>query len=287
MVLKNTLSKVTLLSSAVALLALAACGPTPTGPATPGKGSIRGISVNELVAAAEGGSSKVTVQLAWSPFSSNVEKVSLFRAENDGSPVVISTPDRNAIELTDADPSVKPGNKYTYTIKGVDKNNETVSSAVSAAIDVLDLGDIQTFNVLKPAANDEKMKDPTGLGLSFEWADAGTGLYHVQVSDRTGTVLWAGFTTQTKITYGTQSGTSGPQSTIVNPKLVAPQGLTKIFPISSRTPNASRNEVAYKGIAANNRILVRAIKTMPNNADLASANAIAIKPATEIRFDAE
>ena len=40
MVLKNTLSKVTLLSSAVALLALAACGPAPVTPGQPTTGKL-------------------------------------------------------------------------------------------------------------------------------------------------------------------------------------------------------------------------------------------------------
>ena len=135
------------------------------------------------------------------------------------------------------------------------------------------------------------LSDPTGAGIEFSWEDAGTGLYYVQVQDLGGTVLWGALTTQTKLQYGTESGFDIPTTKggKENLDLIAPLSLTSKLIISKQSPDTVRSEVKFQGIGKNTsyRIIVRAIRTTPTQANLVTATAVAIRPAAEVKFQAE
>lgn len=292
MLLKNTLSKVTLLSSAFAMLTMAACAPSPVTPGSPATAKLNAVSVSEL---SKGGSdSKASVYLSWEGVGSNASTLKFFRRESDQSAEQVTNittlNNKGQSTFTDEDPSLTSGKTYIYNLRGDNTNAIAVVRAETKSVEVISANDIKAFKLLKPAENDAILKDPLGQGVEFEWEDAGTGLYHVQVSDLGGTVLWGAITKNTKITYGTRSGalTSGSTSSTDSKQLV-PLALTKRLNITSTAPNASRNELEFKGIGTNTqyRIQVSAIRTMPNTGDLAGASAIALRPAEEIRFIAQ
>jgi hypothetical protein len=293
MVLKTTMTKATLLSSAIALAVLAACGPAPVTPGQPTSGKLNAVSVSEL---SKGGTdSKTSIYLSWEGVTSAATTLKFFRREADQSAEQVSNittlDNKGQTTFTDEDPSLTSGKTYVYNLRGDNQNAIAVVSAESKSVEVISASDIKGIQLIKPATNDSILKDPLGQGVEFEWEDAGTNLYHVQVSDLSGTVLWGAITKNTKITYGTRSGSEkiGSVNSASDPKLLVPLALTKRLSITSTAPNASRNELTYKGIGTNTqyRIQVNAIRTMPNIGDLANARAIAIRPAEEIRFIAQ
>lgn len=286
-------AKITLLSSAAALLALAACGPSPVTPGQPATAKLSAVSVSEM---SKGGTdSKTNVYLSWEGVSSNAVSLKFFRRESSQSAEQVTNittlDNKGQSTFTDEDPSLTAGKSYIYNLRGDNQSAIAVVRAESKPVEVISANDINGFKLLKPAQNDAILKDPLGQGVEFEWEDAGTDLYHVQVSDLGGTILWGAITKNTKITYGTRSGstmTAGINSA-ADPKLTVPLALTKRLKITSVVPNAARNELEFKGIGTNTqyRIQVSAIRTMPNKGDLANASAIAIRPAEEIRFLAQ
>lgn len=293
MVLKNTLSKVTLFSAAAALVALAACGPAPVTPGQPTTGKLNAVSVSEL---SKGGTdSKTSVYLSWEGVSAGATTIKFFRREStqsaDQVTNITTLDNKGQTTFTDEDPSLTAGKTYIYNLRGDNANAIPMVSAESKPLEVISASDINGFKLLKPAQNDAILKDPLGQGVEFEWEDAGTNLYHVQVSDLSGTILWGAITKNTKISYGTRSGSDklGGVNTAQDPKLVVPLALTNRLKITSTAPNASRNELLFKGIGTNTqyRIQVSAIRTTPNVGDLAGASAIAMRPAEEIRFIAQ
>lgn len=288
-----TFTKGTLLSLATALLALAACGPSPVTPGQPATAKLSAVSVSEI---SKGGTdSKANVYLSWEGVDSNAVSLKFFRRESSQSAeqaINITTLDNKGQNtFTDEDPSLTAGKSYIYNLRGDNQNAIAVVRAESKPIEIISARDILDFKLLKPAQNDAILKDPLGQGVEFEWEDAGTDLYHVQVSDLSGNVLWGAITKNTKITYGTRSGSTkvGGINSAPDPKLTVPLALTKRLRITSVNPNPARNELEFKGIGTNTqyRIQVSAIRTLPNKGDLANASAIAIRPAEEIRFLAQ
>jgi hypothetical protein len=291
--MKHTFTKMTLLSAAAAVMALAACGPAPVTPGQPAVGKLTAVSVSEL---SKGGTdSKTNVYLSWEGIGASAATLKFFRRESNQSAEQVTNittlDNKGQSTFTDEDPSLTSGKSYIYNLRGDNDKAIAVVRAETKPVEVISAGDISAFTLLKPAKNDDILKDPLGQGVEFEWQDAGTGLYHVQVSDLGGTVLWGAVTKNTRITYGTRSGSTltGGINSAADPKLAVPLALTKRLTITSVAPNTNRNEKEFKGIGTNTqyRIQVSAIQTMPNKGDLAGASAIAIRPAEEIRFLAQ
>ena len=130
--------------------------------------------------------------------------------------------------------------------------------------------------MIKPARENEILLDPTGAGIEFSWEDAGTDLYYVRVQNLGGTVLWEAITRQTRIQYGAES-------------LLVPLSLATKFSISKLSPDTARNEVKFQGLGRNTsyRIIVTAIQTILTKGNLATATAITMRSATEMKFMAE
>lgn len=287
-------AKTALLSvMAITTAVLAACGPNPnqTVPGNPSNAKLNAIAVSEI--SPEGSVSK-NISLAWESMGSSVASVKIFRrlstaADSDVQEISALPPTK--LSLEDKDPSLQAGVDYVYILRADNANNVPVVSAKSAAIGLIDATAILGFKMLSPASDDAILKDPLGQGHTFSWEDAGTGLYHVQVSDAAGTVRWGAITKGTTISYGTQSGTTKQNgiSTPADPKLAVPQALTTKLTISSVAPNQGRNEVLFQGIGGTGsyRLQVSAIETKPNKGDLANATSIAIRKAKEVRFFAQ
>lgn len=285
----NTLVKGSLMTGLLPSIALlAACGPTPTSiPGNPTETTLTAIAVSEITSDNDLNSN---ISLSWGSLPGEVKSIKFFRRRadqaQDESLEIAKFDDFSQTTLKDQDDSLSAGVKYVYSIRGDDSNNIAVVSAESSEISIINAEAIKPFALTKPLAEGETLKDPLGKGHEFSWEDAGTGLYHVQVSNSAGIVLWGAITTGTKISYGT---TSGKTVTGMDPKLALPLALSKTLTISSPSPNTARNEVKFQGIGGTGqyRIQVSAIETLPNKADLMSAKSIAIRNAKEIRFIAQ
>lgn len=273
---------------------LAACGPSPTAvvPGNPSQAKLNAVAVSEI---STDGAVSANISLSWDALPSGVQalKFSRRRATETISQyqeiATLNGTSRNTLD--DSDPSLVPGVEYVYALRADNQNAVAVASAESNTISVIDAAAIQSFGMSAPAANGETLKDPLGQGHQFSWQDAGTGLYHVQVSDTAGNVLWGAVTKNTTISYGTRSGSEkqGTITTQPDPKLMVPLALTQRLKISSVNPDLARNEVQFKGIGSTGqyRIQVSAIQTLPTKGDLAGARSIAIRKAQEIRFIAQ
>lgn len=280
---------------ALSTAVLAACGPSPnttTVPGNPAKANLSAIAITEI---SSDNAVNSEVSLSWGDIPTESKSLKFFRRRADQSVSdsleLATLADPNRVTLQDTDPSLAPGVEYVYSIRADNASNIAVASAESSKISIISANAINTFKLSEPATNGATLKDPLGSGHQFSWEDAGTGLYHVQVSNTAGQVLWGAITRATTISYGTLSGTqkqgaiSGPEDA----KLIVPLALTKKIVISRPNPNATRNEVAFQGIGntAQFRIQVSAIETQPIKGDLASARSIAIRKAEEIRFIAQ
>lgn len=281
-----------LMAAGLTLAVMAACGPAPTqGTGNPVTLSLSGISVSEITPQ---GTSKTTISLGWGDVPAGTSSIKLFRREEGQTQdqvqniAAISPVDRSKTTFTDEDTSLNAGTKYVYNLRADNANAIALGSATSKAVDVISANDIKSFALTRPDNNDQVLRDPTGQGVEFTWADAGTGLYYVQVKNLGGQVLWGAVTKNTSMVYGTQSGAASKGAS-VDSKLIVPRSLGSKLVISSTNPDAGRGEVMYQGIGNNTqyRVQVSAIETRPNKADLAGATALAIRPAAEIRFYAQ
>ena len=277
-----------------ASISLSSCGDSPNATVgNPSEADLTAIAVTEITA---DGSSSSDISLSWDGIPGSARSLKFFRRQS-------SEPIGNADEITklddttqntlkDSDPSLAPATPYIYSIRADNANNIAVASAQSAPISIIGAASVPSFNVTTPAQGGATLKDPLGTGHQFSWQDAGTGLYHVQVSDAAGKVLWGAITKNTTISYGTASGTERREGGIsgpADPKLEVPVALTEKLTISSPNPNSARNEVAFEGIGdtGSYRIQVSAIETLPTKGDLKGARSIAIRRAQEVRFIAQ
>lgn len=288
------LAKSALLGAIALSTLLAACGPNPaaTVPGNPANAKLTAIAVSEI---SPENSVSSNISLAWEPLGPTISSVKIFRRK--ASEPVSASGEISKVDpvtkttLTDKDPSLMAGVQYVYNLRADNANNIPVASAESKPISIIDAAAVKTFRMLAPDADNAILKDPLGQGHTFSWEDAGTGLYHVQVSDASGTVLWGAITKNTTISYGTISGTEKQSgiTTQPDPKLVVPAALTSKLVISSASPNANRNEVIFKGIGSTGQYLIQvsAIQTQPVAGDLAGATSIAIRRAKEVRFFAQ
>lgn len=270
---------------------LAACGPAPTTPGNPANAKLDAIAVSEI---SPDGAVTANISLGWGSLGGGVSAIKIFRrrAEQSTSEVQeITTLPATRTTLEDKDPSLAAGVDYIYALRADDAKNIAVASAQSQPIRIIDAKAIQSFNITAPAKDDDILKDPLGTGHSFSWQDAGTGLYHVQVSDAAGVVRWGAITKNTTIAYGTRSGSEkqGSITTPADPKLMVPLALTGKLVVSSVSPDTGRNEVQFQGIGGTGtyRLQVSAIETQPTKGDLAGAKSIAIRKAKEVRFFAQ
>lgn len=287
--LKTNLKTSLIAGLAGSMALLAACTSTPVTPGNPGSTSLSAIAVSKIT---PDDAVSAHVSLSWAPLSGEVKTAKFFRRRADQSAdesqEITKLDDLSSINLDDKDPSLAAGVEYIYSIRGDNADNIPVVSAESQPIAIINAESVKPFAVTKPAENGATLKDPLGKGHEFTWEDAGTGLYHVKVSDTSGKVLWGAITTATTITYGTASG-KNPEDGSINPKLAVPQALTQELTISSPEPNSSRNEVKFQGIGSTGQYLIQvsAIETQPNKGDLMSARSIAIRQAKEVRFIAQ
>lgn len=286
--------KTALVAMTAATAFLSACGENPATVGNPADAELNAIAVTEI---SPNGSSTSDISLSWSGIPGTTKSLKFFRRKSDESlanaeqlEVLTGTSETT---LKDESPSLESDVDYIYSIRADNANNIAVASAQSEPIRIISASSVQPFAITVPASNNVTLKDPLGTGHQFSWADAGTGLYHVKVSDATGKVLWGAITKNTTISYGTASGTeraegetlSGP----MDPKLEVPLALTNKLVISSARPDPARNEVPLVGIGstASYTIQVSAIETRPNQGDLKGANSIAIRKAQEVRFVAQ
>lgn len=273
---------------------LAACGPNPNTavPGNPSNAKLTAIAVSEI---SPDNAATSSISLGWDSLGPSVTSLKIFRRKStdavaDASEISKVDPPTKTT-LTDRDASLQAGVQYIYNLRGDNANNIPIATAESKPVSIINASDVKPFNLLTPATNDAILKDPLGQGHTFTWEDAGTGLYHVQVSDQSGTVLWGAITKNHSITYGTRTGTEkqGTITTQPDPKLTVPQALTTKLIISSVNPDTNRNEVLFKGLGSTGQyvIQVSAIQTQPTAGDLAGAQSIAIRKAKEIRFFAQ
>jgi len=294
--LQTRLTVKTAILGAVALSTalLAACGPNPNAaiPGNPTNAKLTAIAVSEISPENAVSSS---VSLGWDPLGGTVTSLKIFRRKStdavSNASEISKVDPPSKTSLTDKDPSLQAGVQYIYNLRGDNSNNIPIASAESKPITIINAADVKAFKMLAPEVDGVTLKDPLGQGHTFSWEDAGTGLYHVQVSDASGTVLWGAITKNTTINYGTRSGTEkqGTITTQPDAKLTVPLALTSKLTISSVSPDSNRNEVLFKGIGSTGQyvIQVSAIQTQPNAGDLASAQSVAIRRAKEIRFIAQ
>lgn len=280
---------------ALSTAVLAACGPSPNTTVVPGNPSQAKLNAIAITEISSTDALKSEISLSWSDIPAESKSLKFFRRRADqsisDSLELATLADISQVTLQDTDSSLAAGVEYVYSIRADNANNIAVASAESPKISIINANAINVFNITEPNAEGATLKDPLGNGHQFSWEDAGTGLYHVQVSNTAGQVLWGAITRGTSISYGTLSGTqkqgavTGPE----DPKLMVPLALTKKLTISRPSPNATRNEVAFQGIGntAQFRIQVSAIETQPTKGDLASARSIAIRKADEVRFFAQ
>ena len=268
-------------SLAVATTLLAACGPAPTDPTNiqVAAAKLTAIAVSEIT---PDNAEDTSISLGWSGLPGSAEDVKIFRRRADqgiNESILISTQGKDKTTLTDNDSSLASGVDYIYNLRADNNNNAAVATASSEPIQIINAESIRPFKLTSPSKNDDILKNVTGA-IGFSWEDAGTGLYHVMVSDLSGTPLWGTMTTETQIGFGTN---------IRDSKVQVPLALTEKLIISSDSPNLARNEVQQRGIGQTGqyRIQVSAIETMPTQGDLATAHSIAIRQAEEIRFQAQ
>ncbi len=285
--------KTVLVALATATTVLSACGENPATVGNPAEADLQAIAVTEINAE---GASDSDIFLSWSGIPNNAQSLKFFRrkaTESLGNADEISRLDNTRTTLTDSDPSLEPNVDYIYSIRADNANNIAVASAQTQGIQIIGAASVEPFKITVPAGNNAILKDPLGSGHQFSWEDAGTNLYHVQVSDTSGKVLWGAITKNTTISYGTASGTErqegGSISGPMDPKLEIPLALTPKLPITSARPDPNRNEEPLVGIGntGNYRIQVSAIETMPVKGDLVGARSIAIRKAQEVRFVAQ
>lgn len=298
MIQKSTPSRTFIQSALVALMAattlLSACGESPATVGNPVDAELSAIAVTEI---SPNSSSTSDISLSWSGIPGTAKTLKFFRRKSSDS---LSNAEQLEVlngtsqqTLKDQSPSLEADVDYIYSIRADNANNIAVASAQSEPIRIISASSVQPFGITVPESNNVTLKDPLGTGHQFSWEDAGTGLYHVKVSDATGKVLWGAITKNTTISYGTTSGTerkegssvSGP----VDPKLEVPLALTSKLVISSARPDPARSEVPLVGIGstAGYTIQVSAIETRPNKGDLKGADSIAIRKASEVRFVAQ
>lgn len=287
-----TFLKTALVAMTAATAFLSACGENPATVGNPADAELNAIAVTEI---SPNGSSTSDISLSWSGIPGTTKSLKFFRRKADES---LANADQLDVltgnETTYEDKATLEADvDYIYSIRADNANNIAVASAQSEPIRIISASSVEPFAITVPANNNTILKDPLGTGHQFSWADAGTGLYYVKVSDATGKVLWGAVTKNTTISYGTASGTeraegetlSGP----MDPKLEVPLALTDKLVISSARPDPARNEVPLVGIGstASYTIQVSAIETRPNQGDLKGANSIAIRKAQEVRFVAQ
>lgn len=283
--IENVIKKGALASLAVATTLFAACGPAPTSPTNIDvkKADLKAVAVSEITPENDISSS---ISLGWSGLPAEAVDVKIFRSRGDGGTAeLISTQPSSKTTLSDNDNRLSAGVDYVYNLRADNNNAATVATAESEPIQIINAESITPFKLTTPSANQEILQN-LGGGIEFKWEDAGTGLYHVMVSDLSGTPLWGSITTGTSLKFGTPSGRV---NNTTSAKLVVPLALTQKLIISSDSPNAARNEIQQRGIGNTSqyRIQVSAIETSPNKGDLASAKSIAIRQAEELRFIAQ
>lgn len=286
--------KVALIALAATTSLLTACGEAPVAVGNPADAELTAIAVTEI---SSNGSSVSDISLSWSAIPSSAKSLKFFRRES-GEPLsnaeqleVIT--DTSKSTLKDQSSSLQADVDYIYSIRADNANNISVASAQSKPIRIISASSVQPFALTVPASNNVTLKDPLGNGHQFSWEDAGTGLYHVRVTDATGKVLWGAITKNTTIGYGTASGTERKEDSAVSgpmdPNLELPLALTNKLIISSARPDPARNEVPLVGIGstAGYTIQVSAIETRPTKGNLKTANSIAIRKSQEVRFVAQ
>lgn len=273
---------------------LASCGPpaavtTSEGPSK--QVTMNAVAVSEI--SPEGATSS-HVSLSWADLPAETTSLAVYRFLNsspDASPTRISngTYDRS-LTLDDKDTNLVSGSEYKYTLKGFNQKDITVVQGSSNPVALINATSVPAFTMLKPAKENDILIDATSQGYQFTWEDAGTGLYHIQVSDASGKVLWGAITKNTTITYGTPSGTEKQSGITTKPddKLKVPLALADVLKISSGNPDASRKEVAYQGIHDGQfKVQVSALQTQPDKGNLSTARSIAIRRAKQIGFIAQ
>lgn len=273
---------------------LASCGPpsavtTSEGPSK--QVTMSAIAVSEI---SPDGAATSRVSLSWTDLPSETTTLSVYRilsSSADGATTRISngTYDRG-LTLDDKDTNLVSGSEYKYTLKGFNQKDINVVQGASNAVTLINATNVPAFNMLKPAKENDVLISATTDGYQFSWEDAGTGLYHVQVTDASGKVLWGAITKNTAITYGQPSGTDKQNgiTTRADDKLKVPLALADVLKISSGNPDTSRKEVAYQGI--NNgtfKIQVSALETQPDKGNLSTARSIAIRHAKQVGFIAQ
>lgn len=286
--------KLVMVALAATTSLLTACGEPPVAVGNPADAELTAIAVTEIN---DNGSSASDISLSWSAIPSSAKSLKFFRRKSDESlsnaeQLEVIT-DTSRSTLKDQSSSLQADVDYIYSIRADNANNISVASAQSKPIRIISAGSVQPFSITVPAANNVTLKDPLGTGHQFSWDDAGTGLYHVRVTDATGKVLWGAITKNTTIGYGTASGTERKEGSAVSgpmdPNLELPLALTNKLIISSARPDPARNEVPLVGIGstAGYTIQVSAIETRPTKGNLKTANSIAIRKTKEIRFVAQ
>jgi hypothetical protein len=286
--------KVAMVALAATTSLLTACGEPPVVVGNPADAKLNAIAVTEI---SPNGSSTSDISLSWSDIPSSAKSLKFFRRKSgddlsSAEQLEVIT-DTSKSTLKDGSPSLQSDVDYIYSIRADNANNISVASAQSEPIRIISASSVEPFSITVPAANNMTLKDPLGTGHQFSWADAGTGLYHVRVTDATGKILWGAITKNTTISYGTASGTERKEGSAVSgpmdPNLEVPLALTNKLVISSARPDPARNEVALVGIGstAGYTIQVSAIETRPTKGNLKTANSIAIRKAQEVRFVAQ
>lgn len=295
MITHTSLLKKSLLGSLVLSLGLlAACGDSnPTSPGTPGNPSQANLSAIAVSEISSDDAVSANISLSWGALPASVKSIKIFRrrADSDAATEISAFTNNGRLTLDDTDPSLAAGVDYIYNLRGDNENSVATVTANSPSIQIINAAAISPFKISQPAQNGATLQDVDGQGHRFSWEDAGTGLYHVQVSDTAGIVRWGAITKNTSITYGTRSGTERNSgiSSQPDPKLAVPLALSSKLTISSTQPNTARNEVMFQGIGQTGqyRIQVSAIETQPTKGDLANARSIAIRKAQEVRFIAQ
>lgn len=286
--------KVAMVALAATTSLLTACGEPPVVVGNPADAQLNAIAVTEINT---NGSSTSDISLSWSDIPSSAKSLKFFRRESgealsNAEQLEVIT-DTAKSTLKDQSPGLQSDVDYIYSVRADNANNIPVASAQSQAIRLISASSVKPFAITVPASNNATLKDPLGTGHQFSWADAGTGLYHVRVTDATGKVLWGAITKNTTISYGTASGTERKEGSAVSgpmdPNLEVPLALTSKLVISSARPDPARNEVPLVGIGstAGYTIQVSAIETKPTQGNLKTANSIAIRKAPDVRFVAQ
>lgn len=224
------------------------------------------------------GKARSSVLLSWNTLPATVWSTRILRRQM----LPTLADEREIARLTSERPryehpadALTPGAEYHYSLRGERRELAPLQSGSEELLKLDTPAQIPAFKITFPAADDAVLKDPFGTGHTFTWQDAGTGLYHVQVSDATGRVFWGTLTRATQLTYGSQSR-----------ELTVPAAASSRLVLSSSNPDVLRDEVFFRGIGATGlyRIQVTALETSPVRADLSSAKSVTVRTAPVIQF---